>query len=446
MMQFNGFNYSSIFLVFLFVFSFVSSAYAQDAPETETCTTANVCTTGYELLSGSENSPCDTWEDGCTLAKCCTGSSTDSLFGDLNCDSSVNVTDVQLSIIVALGMPLSTVLDADQDGTPDACLAEIPCDITTDNQTVYDEAFVAGAASVDITSDNAAAIADAVAGLYTQTELDAAIEAATADLYTQAELDAALSAAVAAVDITTDNQSSYDDGYTAGAASALTCQNGGSPVCSCLAGYSGDSCETDVDDCAGDPCQNGGTCIDGVNAYTCTCATGFEGTNCEEALPVCGDVLCYNGGFCASEDGEGACVCAPGFGGATCEDTIDCATITVPETVPELMPGTGLCSATGDSCSVSDDCSETGFSVVSGDCYKSNQYTSDMCLYPVRIDTGGTPLSCTCNDSGPESGEMQSCNGTKYLEDSHYACPNGGWDWDGNEYYESLCNGAGGDW
>ena len=26
---------------------------------------------------------------------------------------------------------------------------------------------------------------------------------------------------------------------------------------------------TDIDDCTPDPCQNGGTCTDGVNDYTC---------------------------------------------------------------------------------------------------------------------------------------------------------------------------------
>ena len=54
-----------------------------------------------------------------------------SSFGDLTCDDSVNVTDVQLSIIVALGMPLSEVLDADKDGTPDACPAEVSCGVGT---------------------------------------------------------------------------------------------------------------------------------------------------------------------------------------------------------------------------------------------------------------------------------------------------------------------------
>ena len=36
----------------------------------------------------------------------------------------------------------------------------------------------------------------------------------------------------------------------------------------------------DVDDCADNPCQNGGNCTDGVNDYNCTCAAGYTGRNC----------------------------------------------------------------------------------------------------------------------------------------------------------------------
>ena len=38
---------------------------------------------------------------------------------------------------------------------------------------------------------------------------------------------------------------------------------------------------SDIDDCIGVVCQNGGTCIDQVNAYFCDCAVDFEGQNCE---------------------------------------------------------------------------------------------------------------------------------------------------------------------
>ena len=33
--------------------------------------------------------------------------------------------------------------------------------------------------------------------------------------------------------------------------------------------------------CRSDPCQNGGSCIDGENSYTCTCLPKHTGSNCE---------------------------------------------------------------------------------------------------------------------------------------------------------------------
>ena len=37
---------------------------------------------------------------------------------------------------------------------------------------------------------------------------------------------------------------------------------------------------SDIDDCADQPCQNGGNCTDAVNDYTCNCVAGYSGKNC----------------------------------------------------------------------------------------------------------------------------------------------------------------------
>ena len=36
----------------------------------------------------------------------------------------------------------------------------------------------------------------------------------------------------------------------------------------------------DVVECYPNPCQNGGTCNDGIGNYTCQCVPGYEGPNC----------------------------------------------------------------------------------------------------------------------------------------------------------------------
>ena len=60
--------------------------------------------------------------------------------------------------------------------------------------------------------------------------------------------------------------------------------NGESFTCSCDSGYEGAQCQTDINDCNHDDCQNGSTCVDLVNGYECSCADGFEGTHCENPI------------------------------------------------------------------------------------------------------------------------------------------------------------------
>ena len=40
----------------------------------------------------------------------------------------------------------------------------------------------------------------------------------------------------------------------------------------------------DIDECASEPCQNGGTCHDAENQYSCTCKDGYADANCQTGM------------------------------------------------------------------------------------------------------------------------------------------------------------------
>ena len=50
---------------------------------------------------------------------------------------------------------------------------------------------------------------------------------------------------------------------------------------------SGVNCEINIDECAVDPCENGATCVDGINDFVCECVPGFEGRNCQVNIDEC---------------------------------------------------------------------------------------------------------------------------------------------------------------
>ena len=58
-------------------------------------------------------------------------------------------------------------------------------------------------------------------------------------------------------------------------------------LCHCLDGFEGAECQTNIDECAEEPCRNGAACVDGIAEYTCNCLPGYEGDQCQTDINEC---------------------------------------------------------------------------------------------------------------------------------------------------------------
>ena len=53
-----------------------------------------------------------------------------------------------------------------------------------------------------------------------------------------------------------------------------------------------------INDCDPNPCENGGSCTDGVDSYSCTCVAGYTSDDCSVNINDCDPNPCENGGSC----------------------------------------------------------------------------------------------------------------------------------------------------
>ena len=119
-----------------------------------------------------------------------------------------------------------------------------------------------------------------------------------------------------------------------------------------ISGFTGTNCEINIDDCEGNVCQvmimmimimmimmmcqNGGTCVDGINTYTCQCPVNWTGRYCLENVDECAlldpcqvmimmimimmiMMMCQNHGTCRDTEGGYECICVNGFQVRPCQ-------------------------------------------------------------------------------------------------------------------------------
>jgi hypothetical protein len=93
-------------------------------------------------------------------------------------------------------------------------------------------------------------------------------------------------------------------------------------TCACASGFYGPNCDTE---CARGHCIGAATCnaVDGSGSRCTLCLPGFQGAFCAQEIDECASEPCANGGVCTDLVAGFCCDCVGTWTGATCSDDVD---------------------------------------------------------------------------------------------------------------------------
>uniref|UniRef100_A0A9J8A3C5 Neurogenic locus notch homolog protein 1 n=1 Tax=Cyprinus carpio carpio TaxID=630221 RepID=A0A9J8A3C5_CYPCA len=181
--------------------------------------------------------------------------------------------------------------------------------------------------------------------------------------------------------------------------------------CNCMLPYTGEVCESVLAPCAPRHCKNGGVCRESEDfqSFSCACPAGWQGQTCEVDINECVRNPCTNGGVCENLRGGYKCHCNPGFSGDLCQNDID-------DCEPNPCSNGGVCQdrVNGFVCVClagfrGERCAEDIDECVSAPCRNGGNCTDCVNSYTCSCSVGFSGINCEINT--PDCTESSCFNG-----------------------------------